>query len=514
VLGVLLTVAVLRPATVPIWATEAKAAPEQPLTLPQPAADGEPSAAAWTPILEDAYDGTYETTYSIPRVIAATGLPFQWGRVTRQANAFYNTLWCVQGWSGGSLIAGRDNYGDGVDTTVTYGPIDLRNAKTVQLSFRHWISVAQGDGLSWAVSVASAPVNYTPVTPAVQGAWESTTLHSATTPALAALLGQDAVYLSFRFRSNSDGQVDKGVFLDDVKLWGNIYSWAYLPLAMKVKAMGYSDDFSDINSGFPIQWEWIQKKPTEEIMWGGYMLARPAEQVWADLLADRTAEDMDPLLGDRWALDPTGLELQAERARFLAEDQEVYYTTINDDWDIAFIGGPFQADGDFDVEVRGRINYVAKWFQGNRYGILLTKEPVVPWDPHTIHGYSFQLEINPNSGGTTFDEPWWRFKEWYRTDWDGDDCSKSPCDEERTAGDDPSWAIHSTLGKWNTLRIERRGKDFILYINGTYIRTLEDEENNVGPFYVGLIGQHMGSSLGEIAYDVQFEWDDLVVTLR
>jgi hypothetical protein len=118
------------------------------------------------------------------------------------------------------------------------------------------------------------------------------------------------------------------------------------------------------------------------------------------------------------------------------------------------------------------------------------------------------VEIWPKSSGG-FDTAWWRFKEWYRTNWSGDDNG----DEDRTIAEDPSVAIQSALGDWNTLRIERRGTDFYLYINGTYVRTVSDADNT-GPLYVGLIGRHTGSGTTDLSYDVLYEWDDVNVTSR
>lgn len=510
-LGVLMLVVALRWATVSVWATQTDGAGAGPLPWARPAAAKAQAISDWLPIIEDRFDGTYGSTYSIPRVVGTTGAPYQWGRVTRSGTPFTDTLWCVQGWSGSSLVAGTDVYTDGVNTTITYGPLDLRDAITVSLSFRHWITVAEGDGLDWGVSTTGIPDAYQPVTPTAPGAWETTVLNSDDTDALAALPGETTVYLSFRFRSNEDGLVDKGVFLDDVKVWKRSdLKLLHMPLVWgppptptvtptptptPTPVMGYEDNFSDPTSGWPRDWE---RKHSNENMRGGYMVDRPRAQVWDELMASRAAQG-----------DVAPLDVEAAEARFLGLQDDVYYAVIHDAWDVAYISGPYQAVGDFDLEVRGRYTYAQKWFPGNRYGVLLTKEKVNPEDPHTIHGYSFMVEINPKSDGQSFDMPWWRFKEWYRTNWVGDDAG----DLDRTIADDPSNAIRSALDQWNTLRIERRGKEFHLYINGTWMRTVSDDDNT-GPFYVGLIGRHTGSGATELSYDMLYEWDDVKVTLR
>jgi hypothetical protein len=255
------------------------------------------------------------------------------------------------------------------------------------------------------------------------------------------------------------------------------------------------DDFSDVTSGWPREWE---RKGSNINIRGGYLLDRTRAQVWDELMAARDPSDSD--------LAP--LDLEAAQARFLAEEDEVYYAVLHDAWDRAFISGPYKAEGDFDLTLRARYNYAAKSFDGNRYGVMLTKEKVNPEDPHSIHGYSFMVEILPSSSGG-FHTAWWRFKEWYRTNWSGDDNG----DEDHTLADDPSGAIRSDLGDWNTLRIERRGKEFRLYINGSHVRTVSDD-SNTGSYYVGLIGRHTGSESTELSYDILYEYDDVEVKLR
>lgn len=116
--------------------------------------------------------------------------------------------------------------------------------------------------------------------------------------------------------------------------------------------------------------------------------------------------------------------------------------------------------------------------------------------------------IWPREGGTSFNTPWWRFKEWYRTNWHGDDGG----DEDRTIADDSSTAIHSNLNEWNTLRIERRGTTMKLYINTVLVRTIPDVHTD--PYHVGLMARHTGSGATELSFDVVYEWDRVGVTPR
>jgi hypothetical protein len=191
---------------------------------------------------------------------------------------------------------------------------------------------------------------------------------------------------------------------------------------------------------------------------------------------------------------------------FLAQDDEVYYSVVHDAWDLVFISGPYQVEGNFTFEARGRYDYMQDWFDGNRYGLLISRERIDPEDPHSVHGYCLYVEINPKSGGG-FHTAGWGVKQWYRTNWKGDDDG----DEDRfVKGPGTDSVIHSGLGDWNTFRIERQGGTLHFFINGRYFGSVSGTDT--GPLYIGLFARHAGSNSTELSYDVLFEWDDVLVT--
>jgi hypothetical protein len=202
--------------------------------------------------------------------------------------------------------------------------------------------------------------------------------------------------------------------------------------------------------------------------------------LWADLTAEPGSLPLDP---------------NAE-ARFLGDGDEVYYSVVHDAWDLVFVSGPQQFEGDFSFEAKARYDYARKRFKGNRYGILLSRKPVHPADPEDMRGYSFYVEINPSSSGG-FHKAGWGLIEWSGKD---GDTIKGPHD---------SSAIHSELGRWNTMRIDRKGSTLYLYVNDVYFGSREDLYT--GPMYVGLFARHAGSGSTELSYDMLFEWDDVVV---
>jgi len=197
------------------------------------------------------------------------------------------------------------------------------------------------------------------------------------------------------------------------------------------------------------------------------------------------------------------------QTRFLGEDDEVYYAVAHDAWDKVFVSSSFQAEGDFVYEAKARYDYVEKWHPGNRYGILITKEKVNPEDPHTIHGYSFYIEINPKNDGAGFNDGGWAVKEWYRTNWRGDDGG----DEDRDVkGPHTSKSIKSELGRFNRLKLEREGSTLRVYVNDTYLGSVENAYS--GPVYIGFFARHTGSGSTELSYDILFEWDEVFVESR
>ncbi|MBN1582378.1 MAG: PKD domain-containing protein [Anaerolineae bacterium] len=161
-----------------------------------------------TTVLLDEFDGTFHD-----RAISSNGT-FAWGETITPTQGFADTMWCVQGGTGGStLSAGVDPYPKNVTTTLTYGPLNL-NVTAAELDFSYWIETAAGDGLEWGYSPDNTVFTYTVVAPAQMSSWQTLALSNE----LDSLVGSETAYLSFRFQSNGDDDVGLGVFLDDVRV--------------------------------------------------------------------------------------------------------------------------------------------------------------------------------------------------------------------------------------------------------------------------------------------------------
>jgi hypothetical protein len=402
---------------------------------------------------------------------------------------YTDTAWCAQGGPGVALTAGLDPYPDQVVTTLAYGPIDMSTVVSAQLQFARWISVAAGDGLKWGYSTNGANYTYSVVNPAPVGDWFTDTISSDVSEELASLLGQPQVYFSFRFLTNDDGQVDLGAFLDNVLLRvtypePEITFFPYMRNdAAPTPIPRYTDDFSDPSSGWPT---WSRNSGGDEHR-GGYFV---------ELLA-RLLRDYGP---ERAA------EIVANTVRPSADEPEVFYSVVHSDGDKVFISGPHRTPGgNFVYEVESRISWVEKWYQGNAYGILISEEKVDPADPDRVHGYSFEIRMNPRDGGASYGDPGWQILRWQRG---------SGGDENTTLrGPHTSKLFDSEVGDWDKIRIEREGSRLRVYVNDKFLAEADDG-TYTGPMYIGFYCRHTSGSTTELSYGVTFEWDDVVVEPR
>jgi hypothetical protein len=498
-LGICLLIVLLRASPLQVQATEADGTDAQPAV-----GLSAPSATNWQTILFDTYDGTFTTTYGVQRQITHTGTAdYEWGRVLTSSTDLTDTLWCVGGAQGSSLNPDTDAYTDSVTTTVTYGPMSLRTALTAELSFSYWISLASGDDVEWGYSTDGATYTYNTFSPTA-GTWDTKTLNSETDASLAGLLGEPAVYISFRFHSDGNGQVDRGVFLDNVRVRTRYDATTYLPLVLKNLFGGYYDGFGDVTSGWPT-WKKLTHNPNgseSENHRGGYMLDISSAGLYADLI--KTQEP--PALQTQILDDGTVVLIDTARdyrsltplSTITAPEDEVFYSVVRDDGDEVFISGPVQVPANFAYTARARYSWteIRRW--GNEYGILITKDRVDPSDAHTVRGYSFQYQFNTSSGGG-FATSKYVVKRWDRVNWSGGASQLIKYTEEEDH-------FHRSEGSWNTFKIERYGSTIRVYMNGEPLDTASDS-TYTGKMYVGFFIAHTRDA----SYDIVFEFDDVTV---
>jgi hypothetical protein len=378
-------------------------------------------------VMVDSYDGTFGTTYSVPRAITYTGsAAYGWGRVTTSSGGFTDTLWAVGGGTGTALDPDADDYPNNVTTTITYGPINLRQAVTVELGFRHWIATASGDGLEWGYSPDGSVFTYTDVTPGTEGIWEATTLSSASDAGLASLLGQRA-YLSFRFHSNGS-QVDRGVFLDDVRVNAQYDVEIYMPVASRAwfQEYTYQHNFNPPAS----TWTW----PAGSYFRSG--LASSEDSLLNQHYMPQELEDVDEY----------GIATAIQfRYGYLhdTDGSDVYYISVEDNYDHVYLTGPaseaYAVGEHWEYEAWMR-RATDKDVTLREYGILISPTPIDPKHPEADDVYTFHIR--------NWDPGYWLVKKW---DVYGSD--DHPGDEIKKG----TGKLSTSHKVWNQFRIERDG---------------------------------------------------------
>jgi len=462
--------------------------------LPQPASQAASGVSNWNTLVWDTYDGTYTTTYSIPVTITGSGLAdYQWGRVIASGNSFSDTLWCVQGGLGASLLPGTDPYTDNVTTTVTYGPMVFKNVAAAEFSFMHWISVASGDGLEWGYSIDGQSFTFVPVpadgipasageavAPVAMGQWYTTTLSSATSGHLAGLVGKDRVYLAFRFHSNGDGLVDKGVFLDNVRVQVQYQTTLHLPTLFRnwFLPFTYQDTFSNWDSGWP---------------YGG--IRRESSGVF---VAGEPEEDIVDLAGGVYPF--VALEYSwgyMKDADYPAQSR--YFIWVRDNGDHVWLTGPAQTLQNFDFHADARLwttEMPAEW--GDEYGILLSPTAISPSSPKGNGVYTFQIRLKRSDSGI----PQWVVKKWSIQDTGthpGDELAKGTRTDRITQ--EPKF--------FNILRIERNGNKLRFEVTRegmSWVEVASVTDNSLPErLYIGFYAAHTGN----YSYNMEYHFDNV-----
>ena len=474
----------------PVWA-----GPPASVPMPRPASQAALGISNWNTLVWDTYDGTYSTTYSIPVTITGSGpADYQWGRVISSSNSFSDTLWCVQGGLGASLVAGIDPYTDNVTTTVTYGPMAFRNVASTELSFSAWISVANGDGLEWGYSTDGQSFTFVPVTgdgiptsageavaPAAMGQWYTTTLTSATSGNLASLLGKDLVYLAFRFHSNGDGLVDQGVFLDNVRVRVQYQTTLYMSMAFRnwFQPITYRDNFSNWDSGWP--YGGIRQESSS-----AFVADEPEGTI-----VDIGQEGFNPFVALEYSLG------YVKDPDYPAESR--YHIWVRDNGDHVFLTGPAQTLQNFDFQAYARLwttDMPAEW--GDEFGILFSPTPINPFAPHGHGVYTFQIRLKRSDSGTP---------EWLVKKWDINDAFSHPGTElKRGIQTD---RIVQTPKFFNLMRIERNGNKlrFEVTREGMAWKEVYNITDNSLPdrLYIGFFAAHTG----KYSYNMEYHFDNV-----
>ncbi len=178
----------------------------------------------WETLVQDNFEGTFPITSSYVISEGTFYGPLQgrlWGQDTLHAVSGVKSIWPARGGPNG-LDPATNNYPPGLDSWLVCGPYDFTNAQYVQVNFEFWREftdpndfmavVYSNDGASWP------GVIYPGLNPLPPPQWVTQTL-SFPISGLQQIEGQPQVWVAIVFRSNTDNNTGKGVWVDDLRIW-------------------------------------------------------------------------------------------------------------------------------------------------------------------------------------------------------------------------------------------------------------------------------------------------------
>ena len=151
---------------------------------------------------------------------------FCWGASAFQAFASFRSVWPAGGCLNGFTPSAGALYPANADSWMVFGPLSLEGLSAVELHFRLWAQIQNGDSLFWGASSDGFAFGGVQVTgsstgsePPTDQGWVDITLDLANVPDAGSFIGQSQVWLAWRLVSDGGAQ-DQGPFVDDVWLSG------------------------------------------------------------------------------------------------------------------------------------------------------------------------------------------------------------------------------------------------------------------------------------------------------
>jgi hypothetical protein len=217
------------------------------ITKPAPPQDYEILGAVT--IVNEDFEGTFPSgSWSLVDESSTDGGEYLWGKDDYDKYSGTYSMWCAAA-GADALDPQFDNYVNNMNTWAIYGPFDLSgpNVYDAELTFmRRTMNADTGDRISWLASHDG--VNFS----GYQGfgfvSWVQTTL-DLTNVSGDNMLGDDSVWIAFRFTSSASG-TNKGTWVDDVVLrkFTGPDDYEYL--------QGYLDPASDTPTGVDAEYAW------------------------------------------------------------------------------------------------------------------------------------------------------------------------------------------------------------------------------------------------------------------
>lgn len=245
-------------------------------------------ASAVTVVFEENFESVLGPEWTISDLDGAVNGEYYWARTDQAASEGTYSAWATGGGTdGGSLQPGVSDYPNSAASSMVHEAVDLSTYTGARLKYDVWYKTQTTfDVLEVAASTDGVNYSSLAIYSGDSGGWLSKDLD------LAAYAGEATVYIRFYFSSNAT-TVDKGVFVDNIRLEGTSTYYNYMPLSRldptPEPPIFYFDDFSDPGSGWPIvdnTWN-----PQDCFEWYYYA---PAEDYRNDICDDRTDVKVGP----------------------------------------------------------------------------------------------------------------------------------------------------------------------------------------------------------------------------
>jgi hypothetical protein len=168
-------------------------------------------------LLQEDFDGTFPTgNWRVLDYDGATNGEYYWDEDDARSFNGEKSAWVANGGKNG-LDPDFYNYPDNLQTWMIYGPFDLSDASSAELTFHYWnASEINYDYLGWYASPNGNDFYGMRVSGNSQG-WKPVTLNMANTPVFGNLMGDSSVWIAFRFTSDGN-TTDRGAFIDQVRV--------------------------------------------------------------------------------------------------------------------------------------------------------------------------------------------------------------------------------------------------------------------------------------------------------
>lgn len=145
-----------------------------------------------------------------------------WGPDTSKFYSGAKSIWPARGGPNGldPSVSGT-NYPPGLDSWLICGPYDFTYGQYAEVNFKFWRQFTDPSdfvGFVYRSTLSTWDAVIYPGSTISQSMWLTQTL-SFPTPGGQPVAGQPQVWIAVVFRSNPDGNVGKGVWVDDLKIW-------------------------------------------------------------------------------------------------------------------------------------------------------------------------------------------------------------------------------------------------------------------------------------------------------